>query len=307
MNIPLTTLSVIIPCYNEGEELISCVNSVLCQSILPKEIIIVDDASTNSVTLRILKEIEKNSIVKVIYNKENQGPGIARNIGIKECISEWILLLDSDDILLNEVIENVVSAINENPASDFFFWNYVLNEVENNEQKIISTKEICKDGSALLDPYKLARNFIIHGCSPFKKQLWVSLGGYDPLLSKGGVEDIDFWRRAVFDGAIGNHIDKILYQWNRKTTGNNSNIDEFKYLIHRTKMLPYYDKYNPEQAAVIRPYIYRYYSSRLMAKELNVFLATQNGHFGLVDIIKAKLIYIKPLYKIMRFLKNNLK
>lgn len=306
MNHLTPAISVIIPCFNEEDDLFKSVNSVLQQSVRPSEIIIIDDASTNEKTRKVLREVEKMDLVKVIYLKENKGPGIARNKGIEASTSNWILLLDSDDILLEGAIENVLKSVEDNPSADFFFWNYSLNEMALKKISTISTNEVCEDGTPVLDPYKLARNFIIPGCSPYKKQMWEAVGGYDPQLSKGGVEDIDFWRRSILNGAKGIHIDKTLYQWNRKATGNNSNIDEAKYLLHRQKILPYYDKYNPEQAKEIRPYIYRYYSSRLMAKELNDFLIKEKIHFSILHRLKAKGLYIKPLYKVVRLIKNKL-
>jgi glycosyltransferase involved in cell wall biosynthesis len=298
------TISIIIPCYNEGEALILAVNSIMNQSVLPAEIIIIDDASTNPITFEVLGELQKKELVQVIYSKQNTGPGIARNIGIEKAKGEWIVLLDSDDIFLENVFENLDKAINQYSNSDFFFWNYKLNHVSKNEEEIVSTKVVCMDFSNQLDPYKLARNFIIPGCSPFRKSMWQKNDGYDPKLSKGGVEDIDFWRRAIFNGAIGFHIDETLYQWNRQETGNNSNIDEEKYLIHRLKMLSYYDKYNPEQAKEVRPYIYRYYSSRLMARELNDFLSREKHYFSIWERLKAKGLYFKVFYKFCRVVKN---
>jgi glycosyltransferase involved in cell wall biosynthesis len=280
------------------------VESILNQSVLPSEIIIIDDCSTNPLTFDVLDKLQKNELVQVIYSKQNAGPGIARNIGIDNAQSEWILLLDSDDLLLENAISNLDKAIDENLNADFFFWNYCLHHVSKNEKEFVSTKVVCMDDSNQLDPYKLARNFIIPGCSPYRKSMWSINNGYDPQLSKGGVEDIDFWRRAILNGAIGYHIDEILYQWNRQETGNNSNIDEEKYLIHRMKMLPYYDKYNPDQATEVRPYIYRYFSARLMARELNDFLSKEKNHFSFWQRLKAKGLYFKLVYKFCRIVKN---
>ena len=298
------TISVIIPCYNEGEALILAVESILNQSVLPLEIIIIDDCSTNPFTFEVLDTLTKKELVQVIYSKQNVGPGIARNSGIEKAKGEWILLLDSDDLLLENVILSLQKAIDENSNADFFFWNYCLHLVSKNEKEVVSTKVVCMNDCNQLDPYKLARNFIIPGCSPYRKSMWEKNSGYDPQLSKGGVEDIDFWRRAILNGAVGYHIDETLYQWNRQETGNNSNIDEEKYLIHRIKMLAYYDKYNPDQAKEVRPYIYRYFSSRLMARELNDFLRKEKNHFSFWQRLKAKGLYFKVLYKLFRVIKN---
>lgn len=88
------TVSVIIPAYNAEKSLSDCLDALLNQSILPNEIIVVDDGSKDS-TKTIA---ESFSLVKVISQK-NQGPARARNVGAKEAESDVIIFIDSDCIV----------------------------------------------------------------------------------------------------------------------------------------------------------------------------------------------------------------
>lgn len=305
--IQIPDISIIIPCYNEGYDLLRAVESVKkCAGVVQYEIIIVDDCSTHAETHAILQKIAQEDFITVLYLKENKGPGIARNIAIEQSNAPWIVLLDSDDVLLNNAIEIVFMASHTYPEADFFFWNYMIYHVDNDEYEEKFTSSLTEENSNKLDPYKLARNFIIPGCSPFKKDMWKRIGGYNAELSKGGVEDIDFWRRAVMAGAKGYHINEFLYQWNRKSTGNNSNIDEAKYMLHRKNMLPYYDTYIPEYGIKMREYIYRYYSQRLQVKELQEFVSKENTYFSFIQKCKSYIMSCTLLYKILRKLKNTL-
>jgi len=90
-------ISVIIPSYNRAHVLPRAVRSVLDQEVLPAELVIVDDGSTDD-TLKVLQSIEKNPEVSVsILSSDNHGVSHARNLGIQNSIQPWIAFLDSDD------------------------------------------------------------------------------------------------------------------------------------------------------------------------------------------------------------------
>ena len=99
-------ISVVIPMYNSRESIVDCINSVLNQTRfdLIDRIIVVDDGSTDNSEELVKKEFKKEEKIKIII-KENGGVSSARNVGIREADSEWIALLDSDDVWLPEKIE----------------------------------------------------------------------------------------------------------------------------------------------------------------------------------------------------------
>lgn len=95
------TLSVIIPNYNNGIYLKKCISSILQQTFIPNEIIIVDDCSRDD-SVDIIKNFEKNyNICKGIFLNENKGVSNARHIGIMNATSEYITTIDSDDYYFN--------------------------------------------------------------------------------------------------------------------------------------------------------------------------------------------------------------
>jgi len=92
-------IAVVIPCYNSSRTIESCVSSIYNQTVLPVEIIAVDDGSSdNTLTiLQNLKEQKPKAIEFHIISQKNSGPSSARNLGIKHASSDWIAFLDSDD------------------------------------------------------------------------------------------------------------------------------------------------------------------------------------------------------------------
>ena len=113
----LPNFSIIIPVFNSESTIMHCVDSVLDQNYLHKniEIIIVDDCSTDD-TANILSYLAENhkSLIKCFKTPENAGPGNARNIGIENSNNEWILFLDSDDTLEPYALKKLSSISNIN-------------------------------------------------------------------------------------------------------------------------------------------------------------------------------------------------
>jgi len=94
-------VSVIIPCYCCSKTIGRAVDSVLKQTMLPKEIILVDDLSNDhGATLQKLLEIKdsnQNTLITIITLDKNDGPGTARNAGWDQALQSYIAFLDADD------------------------------------------------------------------------------------------------------------------------------------------------------------------------------------------------------------------
>lgn len=107
------SVSVIIPAFNVATCIGTAIHSALSQSLTPREIIVVDDASTDD-TSSIVAEIARvHKIVRLMQMPFNRGAAAARNVGLKNCSSEWIAILDSDDRYLPRRLEYLVAAAEE--------------------------------------------------------------------------------------------------------------------------------------------------------------------------------------------------
>lgn len=105
-------VSIIIPVYNAEFFLSAAINSVLEQSWLNKEIIVIDDGSTDN-SLQILSTFSRPEIR--VFTQKNQGAGAARNRGLREAKGDYVQFLDADDLLSPDKIELQVNALREHP------------------------------------------------------------------------------------------------------------------------------------------------------------------------------------------------
>lgn len=101
-------VSVIVPVYNEEKHLHRCIDSVLSQTYCNIELLLIDDGSRDNSGVICDEYAAKDSRV-CVFHKENGGVSKARNWGISHSAGEWILFLDSDDYLLNDAVETLLS------------------------------------------------------------------------------------------------------------------------------------------------------------------------------------------------------
>lgn len=108
----LILLSIIIPIYNVEQYLPKTLVNVLDQSFKKFELILVDDGSTDN-SGKICDEFAYNdSRIKVIH-QENAGVSAARNTGIKVALGKYIGFVDSDDLIENNIMYNILVSIAE--------------------------------------------------------------------------------------------------------------------------------------------------------------------------------------------------
>ena len=105
----MSLVSIIIPVYNAEKHLSECLGSAINQTWINKQIIIVDDGSTDD-SLQIAKSFESENI-KVI-TQQNKGASAARNTGLNAAKGHYIQFLDADDLLSPDKIEGQVKALN---------------------------------------------------------------------------------------------------------------------------------------------------------------------------------------------------
>ena len=116
-------VSIVVPVYNAGRYLDQCVESLVNQSYSNLEIIIVDDASTDSSGLQCDRWRERDPRISVIHKSVNRGLSSARKTGMSNAHGEFLLQVDSDDWLDLTTIEGTISEARR-LSSDLVFFSY---------------------------------------------------------------------------------------------------------------------------------------------------------------------------------------
>jgi O-antigen biosynthesis protein len=166
-------ISVIIPCYNQGQYIDDAVDSVLAQTFQDFQIIIVNDGSTDEFTNEKLRYYNKakTSVVRT----ENKGLSAARNTGFLRANSEFIQFLDADDIISPSKFEEQLSVFKQNHETEVCYTNYKNYQIDKGDFISLPDKEFLGENPLLDFLFRWERGLCIPiHCALFKKRIWSS-------------------------------------------------------------------------------------------------------------------------------------
>ncbi len=190
-------VSILMPIYNYGNRINQTLNSVFNQDYTNFEIILVDDGSTDEFVKTKLKQLENVEKIKVVY-KENGGPSSARNEAFRHSKGEYILPLDSDDMILDGYIRSCVNILTKNKEiSPVYCDTHHVGQTQGVEKRPEWSKE------------RLLQGPFIVNCSMFHRESFEKVNGYDEEMI--GWEDYDMWIRMMKEGYVGKRIPKPLF------------------------------------------------------------------------------------------------
>lgn len=124
LNIP-PKISVIVPCYGVEKYLDRCLSSLVRQSLVDIEIILVDDCSPDKVPLLCDKWAKKDKRIKVVHKQRNEGLGFARNTGLQYATGEYVAFVDSDDFVKEDMFR-ILFEKSQSSCADVVFCNCVF-------------------------------------------------------------------------------------------------------------------------------------------------------------------------------------
>ena len=117
-------ISIIIPVYNAENFLCSTVDSILSQNSLDYELLLIDDGSKDK-SGKICDEYARQDGRVRVFHKKNGGVSSARNLGIDKASGEWMLFVDSDDLVLPSALDFIETCIKKyNVNCDFFLFKH---------------------------------------------------------------------------------------------------------------------------------------------------------------------------------------
>lgn len=188
-------IAAIVPNYNYGHFIEQAIDSLLAQTKKPNQIIVVDDASTDDSLDRLKKYKRK---VKVVRHERNSGTvGQSRNTGIQATDAEFVICLDSDDMLDKHYVEMCHAALKHDPAAGVAYTG-VQSHVDATGYRVVHKDWPIPFNWQWQTTRKKHPNTCIPTASMFRRRMWERAGGYDGSLR--AVEDAEFWVRALGTG-----------------------------------------------------------------------------------------------------------
>ncbi len=237
MSSPL--VSVIIPCYNQGEFVTETVESVLAQQTRDVEILIVDDGSTDSITRKVLDGARWPRAT--VFRTENRGLANARNFLIERTSGRYLCALDADDRLHPEYLSSTLTQFDREP--DLTFVSSRL-QMFGDEHRVTPEALECDLRTLLCDcplfPATLVRRDAV-----------LALGGYDTHIP--GNEDWDLWISLLERGHRGVILPDVLFYYRRRRgslcdrcTRGDIHLNHVRYLVQKHR-----DSYRAHLAHVL--------------------------------------------------------
>lgn len=203
-------ISVIVPCYNQGQYLDEAVDSVLAQTYQNFEIIIVNDGSTEPESIKILNNYHKPR-TQVIHTS-NQGVCRARNTAIETAQGKYIFPLDADDKIAPTYLEKALKIIENNLDVGIVYCETILFGAQEGTSTSSPLPKMFLGQDSL--PEILLHNRI-HNSALYRKSDWELVNGYNPNMVYG-LEDYDFWLSVLATGKKAYLIEEYLYFWRKK-------------------------------------------------------------------------------------------
>ncbi|MBS3963221.1 MAG: glycosyltransferase [Methylomonas sp.] len=211
-------ISVIMPCYNAANVIEKTVANLFKQTLKDFELIIIDDGSTDN-SIHILKKISKTYPSVIIFQQHNQGPGSARNRGIKTASGKFIAFLDADDSWEPAFLYKLHSALSNSPDCVLAYCGWQNIGLEPNQCKpyIPPDYEQSNKLALLLDncPWP------IHAALTYKTSI-EKVGGFSEKWLTA--EDFDMWLRITIFEKIVRVPEVLAYYHHQEQTNQISKL-----------------------------------------------------------------------------------
>lgn len=185
-------ISILMPVYNGSGTLADCLNALLQNNLNEAEMIVINDHSTDS-----SPQIASDMGIRVLDNPRGRGPAAARNFGAENARGSILFFVDSDVLVKNNTVQEVLRVLDQNPKIAAVFGSY-------------DDQPGCTN---FLSQYKNLFHHYIHqnskeeastfwaGCGAVRKEVFQAMGGFDEAkYKKAQIEDIELGVRMRNSG-----------------------------------------------------------------------------------------------------------
>lgn len=202
MNVP--EISVVMSCYNAAHTLEEAIQSILEQTFVDFEFIVINDCSTDGTAQLLERFATLDARIKLYTNSKNEGLAASLNTGIKLSKAKYIARMDADDISVKTRLENQLQYIIENSSVDILGSAIIQMDHDGKEKGILTLpgdhEEIVKR--------VFRKTMLFHPTLLIRKSVFDRYGLYDPNLR--WAEDAALWYRIYDKVRFGNIQEPLL-------------------------------------------------------------------------------------------------
>jgi len=182
-----------------------CIDSIMAQTVLPDEWIVIKDGPITGELEAVLQNIKFPNELNIVSLPENVTLGPARAAGVEAAKHDWIAIMDSDDICLPNRFEKQIEMIRNNPELGLLGGQ--ISEFFDDPECTAATRSVPTIHDDILR-FAKKRNPFNHMTVMFRRELATRAGNYRyfPLF-----EDYDLWTRMLTNGTVcANHPDVLV-------------------------------------------------------------------------------------------------
>jgi glycosyltransferase involved in cell wall biosynthesis len=205
-------ISVVIPCFNQGEFVLAAVASVEDSEGAAFDLVIVNDGSTDPFTMEVLGRLR--AVGYRILDQPNRGVSAARNAGIRVTRGRYILPLDADNRIRPSYLRRATDVLDAAPEVGVVYGDAALFGERNGLWRVPEFN---------LD--ELAAGNRIGTCAAFRRTVWEQCGGYDEDMEVGW-QDWDYWLSVAETGCQFVHIPEVLLDYRVQSESMSSGLYE---------------------------------------------------------------------------------
>ncbi|MCL4433248.1 MAG: glycosyltransferase [Actinobacteria bacterium] len=263
-------ISAVIPLYNGAAFIGDALDSVIAQTCLPMEVVVVDDGSTDGgAGERIVKAYQHDVSIAVpvrFMRKEHGGQSSARNYGIGQARGDLIALLDQDDRWYPEHLEVLAGPFDSSSHVGLSYSELDMIDDSGNmvAERALEHLHSPQPKMSLADC--LGKNmYILPSASLMAKRAWEHVGGFDQRLS--GYEDDDLFLRIWCSHGVV-YVDRPLSQWRIHAVSSSWTPSMWKSgLVYAEKLIAEY----PDNPSLQQFYVRDYIAPRFFRHYLGVY------------------------------------
>lgn len=197
LHVPNSRITVVCPCFNDGLTIVETVDSI--RELEPIEVLIVDDGSTDQLTIDVLAELEQRDHVTLVRHHVNRGVPAGINSGLSHATTAFVFFIGADDLIEPGALAALADALELDEGALVAWGHYEFFGARSGQRT-----------TPPWDPWRLLHNNYWTGVAMVRRERLLALGG---ASERSAYEDWDMWMSVAESRGHGIVIDVPMFRY----------------------------------------------------------------------------------------------